>query len=72
MPRPNFTYRLYAPFLKRGRRYVRATHQDGTEMSAYKKETAIRIYQSWLLAGALGYVSESRSLRPIPKEKELS
>lgn len=62
--------RLYAPHVKVGNRWIRATW-PATElipehpMSAYKKETAVRLYQNWLLASALGGTSEERSLRPI-------
>jgi len=68
--------RLYAPFVKSGNRWIRATYtitnegvQKTKEFSGYYKETAVRVYQNWLLQSALGEVGEIRELRPIPHPK---
>lgn len=36
-----------------------------TEFGAYSQKQAISIYQSWLLASAIGLTDEIRELRPV-------
>lgn len=70
--------RLYAPYVKDGKRWKRATWtaKENTsegikevkhEYVALFKENAIRRYQNWLLAPLMGEIEyEHRELRPIP------
>lgn len=64
--------RLYAPYVKVGRNWVRATQPDGTPRMAFRIEKARVIYQDWLLASALGGVSEERELRPVPSNTKVT
>ena len=60
--------RKYAPFVKVGKRWIRAkynTQENDCEMPAMRKDTAIRFYQNWLLAPFLNGVNEIRELRPV-------
>jgi hypothetical protein len=66
--------RKYAPFVKVANKWIRATYPAnvgfdfetvGKEYPAYSKQTAIRIYQNWLLASAFGQTTEIRELRPV-------
>jgi hypothetical protein len=61
--------RKYAPFVKVGKRWIRATFTtpEGNtyEYQPWRKEAAIRIYQSWLLAPFLNGINEIRELRPV-------
>lgn len=70
-------HRLYAPFIKIDNRWVRATwlfkREDGANFqlpyTALRKESAVRRYQNWLLASAMGETQEIRELRPLtPKQ----
>lgn len=65
-------HRLYAPFIKVGKRWQWATYtmtnegvQKTYKFTPFKKETAVRVYQDWLLAYAMGNVEEVRELRPL-------
>lgn len=73
--------RLYAPFFKKSKddkRWIRATWPASDKglvpehpRSAYPLNTAIRVYQDWLLAPFMEGIDEIRELRPIPvKDKE--
>jgi hypothetical protein len=72
--------RLYAPFFKKSKddkKWIRATFtmtnqgiQETKEFRGYKKETAVRVYQNWLLAPYLDGVDEIRELRSIPVKSE--
>jgi hypothetical protein len=57
--------RKYAPFVKVGKRWIRATWKDGENKPAFTKEQAIRIYQHWLLAPVMEGINETRELRPV-------
>jgi hypothetical protein len=59
--------KLYAPFYRKakGDKWIRATRTDGYFMQAYKKDSAVKIYQDWLLAPFLNGIDEIRELRPI-------
>lgn len=35
---------------------------------SFPKSVAVRVFQNALLASAMGYVNETRELRPLPKE----
>lgn len=54
--------RLYAPFIKQGRNWIRWTWKDGENKPAFGKQQAVRIYQNWLLESS----EEIRQLRPLP------
>lgn len=60
--------RLYAPFIKVGRKWVRVTQPDGTPRMAFFMPKASHIYQDWLLGST---PSEERELRPLPRKKEV-
>lgn len=62
--------RKYAPFVKQGKRWIRATFrseqsQSDVEYSAFPKEIAVRRYQNWLLAPFFNGIDEIRELRPV-------
>lgn len=61
--------RKYAPFVKVGKRWIRATfttpENTTHEYQPFRKQTAVRIYQNWLLAPFLNGIDEIRELRPI-------
>lgn len=67
--------RKYAPFVKQGKRWIRATYQVESvrepglmltfEYTPHTKQSAIVRYQSWLLAPFLNGINEIRELRPV-------
>lgn len=61
------TKRLYAPFIKVGRRWVRAKQPDGTPRMAFFMPKASQVYQDWLWGST---PSEERQLRPLPRKKK--
>lgn len=56
------TARLYGLYERQGRRWVRVPNTG-----AYRKRTAVAVFQSMLLAAALCEFAPERSLRPVPR-----
>ncbi len=54
----------YAPFVKINGRWQRVG-MDGKLYSAYSKDTAVKVYQNWLLVASMGLTSEIRALRKV-------